>query len=330
MKNLLSRLNLTSSFGKQELGQELVECSPLHENSMLPLLMKASEKDINVVDWVVKNKQFVQEKILEHGGVLLRGFQVNGVEDFENLIAKTFGKLLTYSYASTPRSKVGNKVYTSTEYPAQQSIPLHNEMSYSLSWPMKIGFYCVQPALELGYTPIADSKAVYQKIDPSIRSKFEDKKIMYIRNYGNGLDLPWQQVFQTESKSELKKICDKIGIKQEWVNENHLRTYQTCQAVLTHPVTKEKVWFNQAHLFHLSNMKPDIQQKLLSLFEPNELPRNSYYGDGSEIEPSVLDQIRQIYLEEEIKFPWQKGDIMLLDNLLAAHGRSTFVGLEKY
>jgi hypothetical protein len=53
---------------------------------------------------------------------------------------------------------------------------------------------------------------------------------------------------------------------------------------------------------------------------------NTYYGDGSPIEPKVLDQLRAAYNAETVSFPWQKGDLLMLDNMLVAHGRSPFVG----
>ena len=80
-------------------------------------------------------------------------------------------------------------VYTSTEYPAHQHIPLHNEQAYTRDWPMKIWFYCLQPALEGGETPIADSRAIYRDMPQSIRERFVEGGLMYVRNYGNGIDV---------------------------------------------------------------------------------------------------------------------------------------------
>ena len=152
------------------------------------------------------------------------------------------------------------------------------------------------------------------------------KKVMYVRNYGHGLDLTWQQAFQTESRSEVEIYCRGAGIEFEWIDKDHLRTRQTCQAVAEHPKTGEMVWFNQAHLFHVSNLKPEIRESLLSLFKEESLPRNAYYGDGAPIEAAALDEIREIYEQEAVIFPWREGDILMLDNMLTAHGRTSFVG----
>ena len=96
--------------------------------------------------------------MLRHAGILFRGFEIGGQEEFQEFMSGLASEgLLEYRYRSTPRSQVAGKVYTSTEYPASQAIPMHNEMSYSRHWPLKIWFYCVKVAEEAGETPIADS-----------------------------------------------------------------------------------------------------------------------------------------------------------------------------
>jgi hypothetical protein len=108
-----------------------------------------------------------------------------------------------------------------------------------------------------------------------------------------------------------------------------LRTRQVCQAVAVHPLTRETVWFNQAHLFHVSNLEPAVRETLLSVVNEEDLPRQAFYGDGRPIETAVLDEIRDVYQCHAVQFPWQKGDVLMLDNMLAAHGRTPFKGPRK-
>ncbi|MGB7440980.1 MAG: TauD/TfdA family dioxygenase [Coleofasciculaceae cyanobacterium] len=308
---------------------KLVKTELFQDKFPLPLIIKPAVDNIDLASWVANNKIFIQTKLLDHGGILFRDFSINSVTKLEDFITAISGNLLEYSYRSTPRSQISGNLYTSTEYPAEQFIPLHNEMAYSSSWPMKIWFFCVKAAEEGGETPIADSRKVFQRINPKIREQFINKKIMYVRNYAEGLDLQWENVFQTNKKSEVEAYCRQAGIEFEWKDENHLRTRQVCQAVVTHPQTGETVWFNQAHLFHVSSLKPEVRDFLLSNFKESELPRNAYYGDGSLLEASVLDEIREIYQQEAMTFPWQEGDILMLDNMLTAHGRMPFLGARK-
>ena len=202
-------------------------------------------------------------------------------------------------------------------------------MAYCPNYPNFIAFFCQQSASAGGETPIADSRKILQGIDPQIVAKFEEKQIMYVRNYGNELDLSWQNVFQTTDKSEVENYCRHSGIEFEWKSGDRLKTRQVCRAVAIHPQTGEKVWFNQAHLFHISNLEPKVQELLLSEYSPEELPRNAYYGDGTPIESWVLAEIRQNYQQQTVIFDWHSGDILMLDNVLTAHGRMPYLGPRK-
>ncbi|WNJ95894.1 TauD/TfdA family dioxygenase [Vibrio ruber] len=273
--------------------------------------------------------RIVTDNLHRHGGILFRGFDILGETEFQEF-ARSFGfPLLNYEFGSTPRTDLGEGVYTTTEYPAHQVIPLHNEQAYTLNWPMKIWFHCIQPAETEGETPIADSREVYRRIPTRIRERFEEKKLMYVRNYGNGLDLPWEKVFATSDPKQVEAFCRAHQIDFTWKGDGELRTRQVCQSVARHPVTQEMVWFNQAHLFHVSNLEAHIRETLLSIVEEEDLPRNVYYGDGSPIEDGILDEIRGVLDECMVKFPWQQGDVLMLDNMLVAHARSRFTGPRK-
>lgn len=304
---------------------DLVRMAPLHPHQPLPLVIQPAIAELNLVTWAAGHQDLIAQHLRQTGGILFRNFQVKGAAEFEQFVQTVGGPLLAYAYGSTPRTQIEGQIYTSTEYPADHSIPLHNEIAYSRNWPMKIAFFCVQPATSGGITPIADSRRVFQRLDPVLRDHLRERQIMYVRNYGSGLDLSWQQVFQTQDKADVEAYCQQADIEWEW-DDDHLTTRQVCQAVATHPETGEEIWFNQAHLFHISSLDSAVQ-KVLRL--GNVLPRNAYYGDGTELEPEVLDAIRQAYAAETIRFPWQAGDILLLDNMLAAHGRDPFKGDRK-
>lgn len=301
----------------------------LADAGTLPMLIEAPEPGLDLMEALDELKPLVTQYLYSAGGILLRGFDVGGAERFREFAAGFGDPLLSYEFGSTPRSNVTKGVYTSTEYPAHQSIPLHNEQAYTLDWPMRIWFYSMIAAETGGETPIADSREIYRKVPARIRERFIDKKLMYVRNYGNGLDVEWSQVFNTEDESVVEAYCRAHAIQCEWKDDGELRTRQICQSVARHPVTQDMVWFNQAHLFHVSNLQPEVRESLLDVVDEEDLPRNVYYGDGSPIEESLLDEVRGVLDECTIKFPWLENDVMMLDNMLAAHARSPFTGKRK-
>lgn len=295
--------------------------------SDLPVLITPSMPGESLLDAQHRLRSDIESMVSTVGGVLLRGFDVPSVEDFRAFAAGFGHPLLSYDFGSTPRTEVGGGVYTTTEYPAHQSIPLHNEQAYTRMWPMKAWFHCVTPAAEGGETPIADSRAIYRRMPAAIRDRFAPG-IIYVRNFGD-FDVPWQKVFNTESRDEVEAFCRKAAIRWEWKPDGDLRTTQLCQAIETHPVTGELVWFNQAHLFHISNLQPEVRESLEELLGIENVPRNTYFADGSPIPDAMLDDVRAVLDAETVSFLWEKGDVTMLDNMLIAHARSPFKGPRK-
>lgn len=295
--------------------------------SDLPALIRPQTEGESLLKALPRLRDQIDHLVSTVGGVLLRGFEVPSVTDFRNFAASFGHPLLSYEFGSTPRTEIEGGVYTTTEYPAHQSIPLHNEQAYTRIWPMKAWFHCVVPATEGGETPIADSRAVYRRMPESIRKRFEPG-VLYVRNYGD-FDVPWQKVFNTDSPSEVEAFCRKAGIQWTWKEDGELRTSQLCQGMEIHPFTGETVWFNQAHLFHVSNLQPDVRESLEELLGLENLPRNTYFADGSPIPDEMLDEVRAVLDEETVSFLWEEGDVLMLDNMLVAHARSPFKGPRK-
>lgn len=310
-------------------SDQFVKTAPMPGTDDLLLLVEPAVAGLNLTEWASLHREWIETKLTQHGGLLFRGFLKPSMDAFEQF-TKTFSdELAEYKERSTPRTEVHARVYTSTEYPAAQHIPLHNENSYAHAWPKQIWFHCMQAAQEGGETPIGDSRRVYDMLSESTRQKFAEKGVLYVRNYSADLDLPWQTVFQTEDPAEVEAYCRSVGMEFEWLPGGRLRTRAVRKAIAKHPVTGDLLWFNQAHLFHVSSLGEEAQAALLSTLSEADLPRNTYYGDGTPIEPEVLAEIRGVYDQLSRSFPWQEGDIMMLDNMRVTHGRTPFAGSRK-
>lgn len=308
------------------IDERSVEGGYLESNNPLPLVIRARRQTATLTAWVRANQRLVDEALKINGGLLFRGFHLDGIADFGGFVRSLCPELLEYKERSTPRTEVGDRIYTSTEYPAHQSIALHNEFSYSYTWPMRIFFFAAQTPESGGETPIADSRNVYRKLAPDTLRRFIEKKVMYVRNYGAGIDLTWQEAFQTLDRTEVEEYCRSAPLDWEWLDGDRLRTRQARPAVAQHPMTGEMVWFNQAHLFHVSNLGQETRESMCRVFDEQDLPRNAYYGDGSPISDEDLEEVRRAYEEATVVFSWQPGDILMLDNMLVAHGRRPYSG----
>lgn len=311
--------------------ESMVNAEPLFPGRRLPLKITPAGEGIDLNAWAARNGSYIRERLSEHGGLLFRNFGVRTADEFEGFIAVVSGETLEYSERSSPRSRVmSSNIYTSTDYPASQSIFVHNENSYKRNFNQKIFFYCETPSIRGGETPIADCRNVYQRISAEVRNRFIEKNWMYVRNYGDGFGLDWQTAFQTADKNAVEQHCKRNGIEVEWSADGRLRTHAILPAVIKHPHTGEMVWFNHATFFHISTLDPSLREGLLAGFEQEaDLPTNTYYGDGSPIEPETLEELREAYRQETVSFPWQQGDVLMLDNIFAAHGRAPYEGTRR-
>ena len=292
-----------------------------------PLTLEPAMPGVDLAAWVKDHRQQVDDLLMEHRALLMRGFDIPNLEAFQAVVAaSSSGELLQYKDRSTPRFEVGSGVYVSTIYPPDQRIKLHNEGTYWMAWPLKIYFCCLVPSTTGGETPICDVRKVYESIDPEIRAEFERRKIMYVRNYNHGVGLTWQEAYQASDPKEAEAYLEANGIEWEWGAEQRLRTRQIRPAVRIHPKSGEKVWFNHGAFFHISSQEKEVQAQLRASFGLENLPYNTYFGDGEPIRDDVIAHIRQAYEKNTLKFLWQQGDVLLLDNMTFAHGRESYTG----
>jgi alpha-ketoglutarate-dependent taurine dioxygenase len=325
-------INLPDRSRRRAVGQSpssLVRMKFLDGDRELPLVVYPAVKGMDLAAWIKRSRDSVETNLCKYGAILFRGFAIKSAADFEQVVTAVSSDLLEYRERSSPRTQVSGNIYSSTDYPADQSIFLHNENSYQTTWPLKIFFFCQKVAQEGGETPIADCRRVLARIDIEVRKRFWEKGWMYVRNFGKHLGLDWPSVFGTTEKAEVEAHCRNNAIEFEWRPGDRLRTRARRQAIARHPRTNELTWFNHAAFFHSTTLEPTVHDILMKEFDEEDLPTHTYYGDGSPIEPAVLDHLRESYRQELVAFPWNEDDILLLENMLVAHGRRPYTGERK-
>ena len=293
--------------------------------SGFPCVIQADPAVVDWEQWLEAEREALVSILHRTGAVLLRGFPIHDAGDFARAVKSLSPRLQNYAGGTSPRSQVAEGIYTSTEYPRHLEIPLHNEMSYSARWPAILYFHCHTAPMVGGETPIADSRRILANMPAAIVDEFERRQLMYVRNLASADSSynAWTQAFETDRREDVEAYCVEMGIDFAWQPRGGLRIQEVRPALRTHPVTGERIWFNQVHLWHASNTPAarDVSARIES-----GLPMAAYYGDGGRIDNHTLDVVRDVLCAERTTFRWQQGDLLMVDNLLAAHGRMPFDG----
>ncbi|MEV7287863.1 TauD/TfdA family dioxygenase [Streptomyces sp. NPDC093252] len=264
--------------------------------------------------------------LTEEKALVFRGFEVTP-EQLDGVLDLLLPHRLAYVHGNSPRTKVGSNVYTSTEYPQEYTISMHNEMSYAHAWPARLAFYCqVQPGGG-GATPVVDAALWLASLDAEVREAFAGG-VRYVQNLheGYGFGKSWQDTFETTSREEVEAFLAPTGATWEWRADGTLRVTALRPATTRHPVTGTEVWFNQADQWHPGGLGDDTATALAQILPEDELPQNVTFADGSPIPAEYVLQIRDRGLEHAVDVDWRTGDLLLIDNVLLGHGRRPFTG----
>jgi alpha-ketoglutarate-dependent taurine dioxygenase len=294
----------------------------------LPRVMLSEQIGQDLPRWLHDHSEIWEPALRDSGALLFRGFGIDGPEALRRCIEATSTQWASYRERATPRTAVGDNIFTSTEYPAGEVIPLHNENSHCTSWPLKLYFCCVKPSDTGGETPLADCRDVLAAIPAAIRDEFAERGWRYRRHFGL-LGFRWQDVFASSDHDQVEAYCRENAMDVDWGSGDSLTVTYVRPAIHVHPVTGESVWFNHGLFFNAFSLDPEVREVLLDTGGVEGLPYNTTYGDGEAVPEPVLQELAQAYRTHTRTFPWQPGDLLFVDNMLVAHGRRPFTGARR-
>ncbi|MFC4036155.1 TauD/TfdA family dioxygenase [Streptomyces polygonati] len=281
------------------------------------------------VAWLTDHRAAIQAELHRSGAVLLRGVPVGDAAGFAQARDALIERRAGYKEKATPRTDFGEGVFSSTDLPAIQPIRLHNENSYTLDFPGVLLFGCVIAPEEGGATTVGDMREALRLLPPELVERFARAGWLLERNYSELAGLPWYKTFATDDKAVAEAYCEENTVGYEWLEDDGMRTRQRRSAIVTHPVTGEKSWFNHFAFWNSRTLDPDIREVLVETYGEGGLPFNTYLGDGSSLTDAEVDAVNAVYDRVTVRETWQAGDLMLVDNILCAHGREAYRGDRK-
>ncbi|ACU60869.1 TauD/TfdA family dioxygenase [Chitinophaga pinensis] len=317
-----------------EISSRHIGRTPTIDEGTFPLTIRfdgASVEDF--IAWYKSNRDWLDSNLLKSGAILVQGMDIDSVDKFEYITGSLGSKFRDYLDGSYPRRNLKGHVYISTEYDSSYNITMHNELSYSAKWPTRLIFGCVIPPGTGGETPLVDSRTIIDVMPAEILEEFERKQLRYIRNLhaGQGMGPSWKDTFGTDDKAVVEQHCRSIDIQYEWKKNDGLRLINLRPATRIHPVTGEKVWFNQADQYHPTHFPEEVYKTLMRMSAgvEEDLPLFVSFGDGSKIPESTIHEIIRVIDTVTVVRPWEKGDFVIVENMLVAHGRKAYTGDRK-
>jgi alpha-ketoglutarate-dependent taurine dioxygenase len=276
--------------------------------------------------WAVGHRDALRGVVAEHGAVLVRGLGLRDVAEVRAVFERLSTGLMAEREAFAPRRIYADGVYSSAQWPPNQPMCMHHELSYTLEFPGLMMFACLTAPTQGGATGVADAATVLDALPTELTERFEREGWLLTRSYNDEIGSSVIEAFGTDERSAVESYCRANGIEFEWQPDGALRTRQRRSAVVRHPVTGRRCWFNQVAFLNEWTLAPEVREYLIEVYGAEGLPFNTRFGGGDPIGEDVVQLLNEVYEANTAREPWQAGDLMLVDNIRTAHSREPFEG----
>jgi alpha-ketoglutarate-dependent taurine dioxygenase len=293
-----------------------------------------------LVRWMVDHHDDIEDALLTFGAVLWRGFPVTDTDDFADTMASFEPYSKGYTAGTSERQPIKGQVMESTTTAENIYILLHQEMSYMPDNPRAVAFWCKTPSETGGETVICDMRGVLEALPEELGRKFVEKGIRYVRNMRNRdvddwradpiLHHPnWQDRFDTTDRAVVEQKLRERGVDLRWEQDGSVTFWTELPGITHHPVTGERLFFNQ--------MVQQTKHPVMFGGDASNMPVGPYddkivkahfitFSTGESLTEDEFMTIHNELERRKVAFPWQPGDVLLLENKFTAHGRHPFTG----
>lgn len=299
---------------------------------VFPLVLQCETPSVKLEDavaWVEQNRKDLIKKASDHGAILFRGLPLNTPQDCDAFVAAFGIKNFPYieSLSNAVRVNFSERIFSANEAPPEVTIFFHHEMAQTPIYPKKLFFFCLQPAEEGGETPLCRSDVLFEKLAehcPQFAKDCDQKGLRYSNvmpaenDPKSGMGRSWKSTLRAETREDAEKRLHELGYDWEWLPDGSLRA--------TTPVLPA--------VFEVSPGRKSFFNQLIAAFQGSKDDRNDpakaiRFGDGSQLDREAVNIATELAYQLAFDMPWQKGDAVLVDNMLAMHGRRTFRGTRK-
>jgi alpha-ketoglutarate-dependent taurine dioxygenase len=296
----------------------------MSEIQELPMVRVDAPAD--VPRWAAENRDALRAAVAGRGSVRVRGLGLGHVSEAVAVFEGLADGLLTEREAFAAREAHSQGVYSSANWPQNQPMCMHHELSYALEFPGLMMFACLGAPTEGGATGVADSEAVLAALPADLVERFEREGWLLTRSYNDEIGASVAEAFGTDDREAVESYCRANAIEFDWQPDGGLRTSQCRSAVVQHPRTGRRCWFNQIAFLSEWTMAPEVREFLIDMYGADGLPFNTRFGGGDPIGEDVVELLNEVYEANTVREPWQAGDLMLVDNIRMAHSREPYEG----
>lgn len=308
-----------------DLTAPVPETAPGPEAAATRVPVVAADSGGDPAGWAASHRAEVRAALADAGAVLLRGLGPRTPEEVGAVAAALGIEAIPEREGFAPRRTLAPGVLSSSEWPPDEPMCMHHEVSYAAEVPSTLLFACLRAPDEGGATALADGQAVLRALPADLVEPFAREGWQLTRSYRE-VGVAWTEAFGTEDPAEVAAYCAREAVEHSWLPDGALRTRQRRAAVLTHPGTGRPVWFNQVAFLNERTLDPMVREYLTDVYGPGALPFTTAYGDGRPIPDEVVETIDRAYRAATVREPWITGDVLVVDNLRMAHSREPYEG----